>query len=799
MKHFRLTAAILALLTLAACSKDDDSEQDKRTAIKVTNAGIKASTDGTLTRAMDNAWEANDAIGIVLMDPATSLLAEGKTVYNYVTSTTSGSFDPADADNTAYYPDAADKTVSILAFYPYQEIGTDLMIPVSTASQGSLSSIDLMAADASTGHSKTNPEVSLDFRHKLVKLSIILDSKMLGEAIDPTAGATLTLQGTATTAQWDLKEGKLTGMGNIADIDIPTVWNSAEKLFEATAIVMPTGPEATVKLIIKINGKTFEAVLKPGTALLPGTINSLIVELSLTEAVINATVTDWTTGVTADLKTLPITVTASSGNEAGISNLTLWTEAAPTAKTTYTWNEAAQKWNSPAPFYLDNLTATDAFYARYTPMQADGTTPETDPVSGLGDVLGNTSAASVNGGGISVMLEHLMAKLNLVLTASEDFPAGLSMAGATLTLNGFLKQAELDDRNVVTALGGGDGSTTSAYTLTADEAGNATLLVAPQTIAAGTQFTVQVVGAAAAYTATLKEDLTLAAGTISNVNLTVSPMETAIDVAVKEWETGEEAEQAITIDGIDDLQGGVTSSYKAAQGDVLSITCETKAANYSYDATAEAWSSSVPFYWDDFEKADSYTFTALITPAAAGTPEKDFLAGTTTAAFGKPISFSGADGALKHLMAQLTVVLKPGTGYTAEALKQAKVVLVKGYSVLAGSFTDSGFDLFAPAENDLELSINTADDASIALNTLTLCPQQWEKGTLILKVQMPDNGPVYEIKASTGKDFLLTAGTRNKITATISKTEMNIAFSVTDWVDGENDLDADGELVDPAQ
>ena len=365
---------------------------------------------------------------------------------------------------------------------------------------------------------------------------------------------------------------------------------------------------------------------------------------------------------------------------------------------------------------------------------------------------------------------------------------------------------------------------TPSYSLTTDAAGNASLLVAPQNIAAGTHFIIHIEGAPADYTATLTDDLQLAAGTISTVKLTVRPMEPAISVSVKEWATGDETEQAIVLDGISTSQGGVTSSYEATTGDVLSIAAGASgtagtagtsgtagtfgtagaSASYLYSAATQTWTSIVPLYWDNLETADSYTFHALITPTAAGTPEKDYLSGTTTADFGQAISFSGSNS-LTHLMSQLTVVLKPGTGYSIDELKQARVSLLKGYATLTGTLapgdklTTDASALTAPASDDYALATGPANDHSLSMQTLLLCPQSWARSSVILTVQMPAGGPVYRIKAPDSRDFNLAPGTRNKITTTISKTDVDLSFNVTEWVDGNNDIDANGDLVDPVQ
>lgn len=837
MKHSVLTAIALALLTLAGCSDNetDSNNPDKRTAVNLTDVSISATISTSIstptTRATDNAWQANDAIGLTLLEAGTTTPVDGKTVCKYVTATANGKFVPANPENTAYYP-AQGEEADVFAFYPYRQIDADLLIPVSTADQTSLSRIDLMVADKSTGHSDTRPDVALNFRHKLVKLLITVDREASAADVDLSSGATLTLRGTATTAQWSLAEEKLIGSGTATDLLLPVAWNATQQQLEATAIVLPTAADAGVTLIVSTGKKTFEATLPAEAALVEGTVNTLRVHLRQTEAVISATVTDWTTGATIDLETLPVTVTATDGTAAGINALTLWTASAPTAKAEYTFDATTAKWNSATPFYLESLAADEAFYARHTPMQADGNTPATDAVSGLADVLGNTVPATLSGGGISLELKHLYAKLNVTLLKGTDFPATISTAGATLTLNGFKQNTEISDENVVTAKASTDTRSTdasAAYTLPLDNAGNASLLVAPQSIAAGTTFVVQLKNtgtATSTYTFTLGQELVLEGGKIHTLSLTLTPTAADIRVSTADWGTGVQESQTISIGGITDGNGGVSgeAGYTPAEGDLLTIAAGTpgdnatagnsiagatagSTATYTYSAATGTWSSLAPLYWDALPQAATYTFSALLTPAAADTPEKDYMAGTTTATFGSAVRFSG-DNALTHLMSRLTIFLKPGTGYTADDMKRATVSLLKGYTVTeAGPAPGAGFTT-TKATKDLIPTHNTEAEAAdvgnarAVLNTLTLCPQSWPQGAAIFSVQMkqPDgtDGATYTVRATAEAGFTLLPGKEQAITATIGQTGISLSFAVVPWGSGSQ-ADEEGDWDDPAK
>ncbi|MCD8182244.1 MAG: fimbrillin family protein [Bacteroides sp.] len=265
-----------------------------------TRAGISNRTSIT-TRATDNAWQAGDAVGIVLLNPDTATPLSGKTVYKYTTATADPHFLPADETNTVYFP-ADGKSAEVLAFCPYREIGDGLVIPVSTADQRELSQIDLLVAEKST-HDADDPSVSLAFSHRLAKLTITVDREATAAGIE-LKDATLTLTGTATTANWSLTKAALTDIGTVADIALPTVYDAAATStlpgiepgrLTATAIVLPTAAGAGVKLVlITAAGKRFEAALPADIALAAGTVGTLGMHLQREEAVIgDITIAPW--------------------------------------------------------------------------------------------------------------------------------------------------------------------------------------------------------------------------------------------------------------------------------------------------------------------------------------------------------------------------------------------------------------------------------------------------------------------------------------------------------------------------
>lgn len=791
MRKFNLyTAALATLLALAACSDKEENNggtPEGRTPLQVTNAAITGRETGTTTRATDNAWQAGDAIGITLVDADNGTPVDGKNTCRYITANADGLFSPADEANTAYYP-LQEKQADVMAFYPWSEIGADLTVPVSTADQTDLSAIDLMAADISRGHSEARPEVTLTFRHKLVKLVISVSREKTAELID-LAGATLTLSGTHTSARWNLAEAQLTDLAQVKDIAIPAAYDAEAGILTATAICLPAEAGAGVVLHVgTADGRTFDAPLEAGTALAPGTVNTLGISLSLTEAKVNASVTDWTTGVTVDLPSLGMDVSATDGTAEGIDQLTLWTARAPQAKAVYTFSGSS--WSSPTPFYLENLAADDAFYARHTPTA-------TDDITQLADVLGNTTPATISGGGIGIVLQHLYAQLTVVATDHNEASIG-----------GMLMKGEPDDTNTVVP------DEESAGTLHAT--GGTPMIVVPQTLEAGTLIS------SGGYSGTLNEDLVMEPGKSYTLTVSTSSTEMKIDVSVDEWGEGGAASAGLVIDGITAGSTTTGESITAQEGDQLdiryidgtSLSSEAQGL-YTYSGTGNAWTGAPALYWDNIAKEDGkqYTFAALYTPKAEGTPEKDYMSGLSAEAdFGSAISLG-----LKHAMSQLTVKLEAGKGYAdAAALQAAMAQVTLNTQRLAAESPialrpDGKCDYQLATSNSPYELINADKDKTDITGTAgiscLLAPQEVDDQTIVLTLK---NGNTYTLKledislettgdgtvgtgTTTGKLTQLEAGTAYALTLIVSETEVGIELTLNPWDNqtGTGDLTPD--------
>lgn len=156
-------------LALAGCNQESNTpekENDSRVPVRV-------SSNIEVSRAVDNAWEENDAIGIFMLN---NDAVDTYSNVEYTTPETDGAFAPK--DQVIYLP--VDGTArDFVAYYPYQSSMTDDIYSIDLTNQADQSAIDFMTSEKDNGEystvagiDKTSPEVNFRFRHRLSKLRL---------------------------------------------------------------------------------------------------------------------------------------------------------------------------------------------------------------------------------------------------------------------------------------------------------------------------------------------------------------------------------------------------------------------------------------------------------------------------------------------------------------------------------------------------------------------------------------------------------------------------------------------------
>ena len=243
---------MLAALMLAGCSNEIDEQvmDSKRVPLQI-NGDINM----LMTRAADDHWDKDDAIGVYMVNAENSIVGNVSNYrYTVVTGGQNSTFIPADENNTAYFPEDG-TAVNVVAYYPQGNVDEN-KLSLDLADQSVQPRIDLMSAKAENA-SKSSPTVNLQFKHRLTKLFFVIEGDVNTDGIEAT------ISNQYTKIQYDILNDKL----SIADENKQEIamkyWNSNNSRF-TEAIVLPNGENNRAEdrqLTFQLNGKIFKATI----------------------------------------------------------------------------------------------------------------------------------------------------------------------------------------------------------------------------------------------------------------------------------------------------------------------------------------------------------------------------------------------------------------------------------------------------------------------------------------------------------------------------------------------------------
>lgn len=290
-----LWGIVAALALLTGCSNDNEETgmpANGRVALEVTG-GIQVNT-----RAHDNQWDANDAIGIYMLAPETTEVAEDARNRHYTTKTggETGTFRPAEAGQTVYFPIDGSE-VDFLAYYPYRTPLENDVYKVDVSRQEVQKDIDLMVSEAPVTGDKFSPAVAFRFKHRLVnlRLTIKTDGKVLtDEALE---GMTVGITSQSTTADFDVLTRTLSNIG--ADkTELELLVTNQGKACEG--IVLPNTTTEGMQLVFTLtNGATFKWNIHSAgqsQSFVAGSQYKYGITITGTGLEVTSTVADWTPG-----------------------------------------------------------------------------------------------------------------------------------------------------------------------------------------------------------------------------------------------------------------------------------------------------------------------------------------------------------------------------------------------------------------------------------------------------------------------------------------------------------------------
>ncbi len=250
---------MLAALMMAGCSNEvEEQVMDSRRVPLQINGDINM----LMTRAADDHWDDNDAIGVYMVNAENSIVGKVSNYrYTVVTGGQNCTFNPADENNTAYFPEDG-TAVNVVAYYPQGNV-VENKLSLDLANQDEQPRIDLMSAKAE-GASKSNPTVNLGFKHRLTKLFFEIEGDVNTDGINATIGNQY------TDIQYDiLKDELLIAEGSEKENIVMKYWNldkGTNRFVEA--IVLPNEGNNSAedrKLTFQLNEKIFDATISNST------------------------------------------------------------------------------------------------------------------------------------------------------------------------------------------------------------------------------------------------------------------------------------------------------------------------------------------------------------------------------------------------------------------------------------------------------------------------------------------------------------------------------------------------------
>lgn len=193
---FIMAGAMIAALSLGACSEDDTHGVDLSKPISLSFQPAAVVTKATVGVAADASFETNDKVGVYVDNAG----------YNNVCFTNTNNVNWT-ASQTMYWPDAS--TYTFRAYYPYMETVSNVVtLPENQSGKAAFTAADRMWAGVP--QAATNSAINLTLQHKmsLLKLDITAGPSMSLDAIRRMKPAILgTIPSTGT---WDLTTGEIT-------------------------------------------------------------------------------------------------------------------------------------------------------------------------------------------------------------------------------------------------------------------------------------------------------------------------------------------------------------------------------------------------------------------------------------------------------------------------------------------------------------------------------------------------------------------------------------------------------------
>lgn len=279
----------LSTLTLMSCTNNDDNSEWYGSESIVFTTAIQSRVSG-------NTWNANDEVGIYMMNAGSGIEAATAQNKKYIAQT-NGTLTAAPG-NGIYLPESGN--VDFIAYYPYTTSVSGNKLAVNVSDQSNPAAIDLIYSNGTKGvAATTSTTISLGFTHQLTKVTLNVTKD---ETIETLNGLGVNIKGISTEGEFNLADGTLTATAGTNNKDVAMYIDAQGTTATATAIILPTAAstdQTSLNLTFNLNGQSFTHTISDASIFEKGTNVSFNAKLSINNGkpvvtVGNATINNWT-------------------------------------------------------------------------------------------------------------------------------------------------------------------------------------------------------------------------------------------------------------------------------------------------------------------------------------------------------------------------------------------------------------------------------------------------------------------------------------------------------------------------
>lgn len=279
----------LSTLALMSCTNNDDNSEWYGSEGIVFTTAIQSRVSG-------NTWNANDEVGIYMMNAGSGIEAATAQNKKYIAQT-NGTLTAAPG-NGIYLPESGN--VDFIAYYPYTTSVSGNKLAVNVSDQSNPAAIDLIYSNGTKGVAATTATtIRLGFTHQLTKVTLNVTKD---ETIETLNGLGVNIKGISTEGEFNLADGTLTATAGTNNKDVAMYIDAQGTTATATAIILPTAAstdQTSLNLTFNLNGQSFTHTISDASIFEKGTNVSFNAKLSINNGkpvvtVGNATISNWT-------------------------------------------------------------------------------------------------------------------------------------------------------------------------------------------------------------------------------------------------------------------------------------------------------------------------------------------------------------------------------------------------------------------------------------------------------------------------------------------------------------------------